>query len=232
MPHVYAQGSNGTVVNEIINLCNQYQTICGTQMCSSVAPSVGVDTASCMKALPAVRQFFNSNRTSPSLQLQPGATSSFKTYKNSTYGIMSVQYPSDWTINETNSRPNNSSVVDIVTFYPSPNSYPSSEHPSVVRISVDNPRNSQVVRSLSNYLEYTVNSYSQGHPDYTTINSNTTAKLGGLPAYSLEFNDRNPDNNSTYRELELGTIISGKVLYLDYYADAPSFSKFFQQLRR
>jgi hypothetical protein len=40
-----AQGSNNeTVVNKIINLCNQYQTICGKQMCSSVAPSVGVDT--------------------------------------------------------------------------------------------------------------------------------------------------------------------------------------------
>ena len=64
-------------------------------------PQLGVDTASCMKALPAVRQFFNSNRTSPSLQLQPGATSSFKTYKSSTYMI---QYPSDWTVNETNSR--------------------------------------------------------------------------------------------------------------------------------
>jgi hypothetical protein len=35
------------------------------------------------------------------------------------------------------------------------------------------------------------------------------------------------DNNSTYRELELGTIISGKVLYLDYYAETPSFSKIF-----
>jgi hypothetical protein len=124
IPHVYAQGSNNeTVVNEIINLCNQYQTICGTQMCSSVAPSVGVDTASCMKALPAVRQFFNDNSTSPSSQPQTATASSMKTCRNSTYGITSVQYPSDWKINETNSRPNNGSLLDIVTFYPPANSY-------------------------------------------------------------------------------------------------------------
>jgi hypothetical protein len=185
IPHVYVQDSNNkTIVNEIINLCNQYQTICGTQMCSSVAPSVGVDTASCMNALPVVRQFFNNNRTSPSLQLQPGATSSFKKYKSSTY---MVQYPSDWTVNETDS---------LVTFYPPLNSYPSGERSPAVIIS-------------ENFLEDTVSSYLQDHYDYKTINSNTTARLSGLPAYSLEFSYRNTDDNSTYRELELCTIMSG-----------------------
>jgi hypothetical protein len=40
--------------------CKQYHTLCGTQICSSEAPSVGVDTSSCNHALPAVRGFFNS----------------------------------------------------------------------------------------------------------------------------------------------------------------------------
>ena len=45
-------------------------------------------------------------------------------------------------------------------------------------------------------------SYSQGHPNYTTINSNRTAELEGFPAYSLEFSDINTDDNSTYKDLE------------------------------
>jgi hypothetical protein len=70
-------------------------------------------------------------------------------------------------------------------------------------------------------------SYSQGHPNYTTINSNRTAELEGFPAYSLEFSDINTDDNSTYKDLELGTIIFGdKVLYVYYRADTPSFSTF------
>jgi hypothetical protein len=55
--------SDNAVVDKIGGLCKQYQTLCGTPICSSVAPSVGVDTASCNYALPAVRGFFNSHRS-------------------------------------------------------------------------------------------------------------------------------------------------------------------------
>ena len=55
--------AGNAVVNKIINLCNQYQTLCGTPICSSHAPSVGVDTAACTNALPAVREYFNSHRS-------------------------------------------------------------------------------------------------------------------------------------------------------------------------
>jgi hypothetical protein len=54
--------AGNAVVNKIINLCNQYQARCGTKICSSIAPSVGLDTASCTNALPVVREYFNSHR--------------------------------------------------------------------------------------------------------------------------------------------------------------------------
>jgi hypothetical protein len=58
------------------------------------------------------------SNTSPLLT----TATSIKSYKNSTYGITSVQYPSDWSVNETNGQRGTTSL-DIVTFYPPFNSY-------------------------------------------------------------------------------------------------------------
>jgi hypothetical protein len=53
------------------------------------------------------------------------------TYKNPTYGVTSVQYPSDWTIDGTNTRSNHRSAVDIVLFYPpQAKNYPPDENAS------------------------------------------------------------------------------------------------------
>jgi hypothetical protein len=54
--------TGNVVVDKIVSLFNQHQTLCGTPICSSLAPSAGVDIKSCMNALPAVREFFNSHR--------------------------------------------------------------------------------------------------------------------------------------------------------------------------
>jgi hypothetical protein len=58
------------------------------------------------------------------------------------------------------------------------------------------------------------------------MSSNATSKLAGLPAYSLKYSDVNNDDKSPYAALELGTIISGKVLFVVYSADSTSFSTF------
>jgi hypothetical protein len=65
--------------------------------------------------------------------------SNANSYKNSTYGITSIQYPSDWTINKTNAPAkdisildndlSDRSVFDIVSFYAPAGSYPPSQHP-------------------------------------------------------------------------------------------------------
>ena len=53
-------------------------------------------------------------------------------------------------------------------------------------------------------------------PNFSIVDSNTASRLAGLPAYSLEYTTVNSDDNSTYRTLEFGTIISGKVLFIDF----------------
>ena len=147
-------------------------------------------------------------------------TPNFLTYKNSTYGI-SIQYPSDWTVNETNNYGENNSSIHVVWFYPASG--------ASVSISIDFPYDPRVVSDLASYLSFTTSSLSsQGSADqiFNLIKSNTTAKLAGLPAYSLEYTSTNTEDNSTYNTLELGTIISGRVLLIDYIADSYSFHKF------
>jgi hypothetical protein len=62
---------------------------------------------------------------------------SLSTYKNSTYGITSIEYPSDWTINETNIQPNITSGFDIVSFLaPHGKNYPPGQAPALVQISL------------------------------------------------------------------------------------------------
>jgi photosystem II reaction center protein PsbP len=59
----FTTGTSGnSVVDKIVSLCKQHQTLCGAPICSSVATSMGVNTTSCMHALPAVRAYFNSHR--------------------------------------------------------------------------------------------------------------------------------------------------------------------------
>jgi hypothetical protein len=69
-----------------------------------------------MKALSDVRAFFDSHNISPCFT-QPQPATALKHIKILLMGL-SIQYPSDWTINETNSQPSGSSAFDIVTFYP------------------------------------------------------------------------------------------------------------------
>jgi hypothetical protein len=72
------------------------------------------------------------------------------TYKNSTYGITSIQYPSDWTINETNIQPNVTSGFDIVIFSaPPPKNYPSGQPPALVQVSLFFHDDPKVVSNLT-----------------------------------------------------------------------------------
>ena len=52
--------NNNGIVDKIVSLCRQHVSLCGTPICA-LAPSAGVDSASCIRTLPQVRQFFNNN---------------------------------------------------------------------------------------------------------------------------------------------------------------------------
>ena len=67
------------------------------------------------------------------------------------YGITSIQYPSNWTINETNIQPNITSGFDIVIFSaPPPKNYPSGQPPALVQVSLFFHDDPKVVNNLTN----------------------------------------------------------------------------------
>jgi hypothetical protein len=101
---------------------------------------------------------------------------SLSTYKNSTYGITSIEYPSDWTINETNIQPNITSGFDIVSFLaPHGKNYPPGQAPALVQISL--------FKAVSNLTKFVHDIVSN---DSSITSYNTTVKLSGLPAYSIQ----------------------------------------------
>jgi hypothetical protein len=171
--------------------------------------------------------------------LSASKINNFSTYENVTYGISSIQYPDDWKVGKINAPakdisligkfPNDRSVFNIVSFYPPIGSYPSRQHPPSVSISINFPGDPHFVTSLSEYLNHTIYIYANGFTYDTTfqhMSSNATSKLAGFPAYSLKYSDINNDDKSSYTALELGTIISGKVIFVVYSANSPSFSTF------
>jgi hypothetical protein len=130
--------------------------------------------------------------------------SNFLIYQNPTYGI-SMQYPSDWTVNKTNNPSDISSPIsNFVWFYP-----PHDDDSVSISIAFPDPR---VTNDLTTYPNFAASSLSQRSLDerFNVIKSNTTSKLAGLLAYSLEYSSINAEDNTTYVTLELGTIISGK----------------------
>src|SRR5205823_4926417 len=70
-----------TTYNKIVILCKQNQILCGTtQICSSsMAHSVGVNTADCIKALPSVKKALSPNSITPT----PNAAAGIKDIANS-----------------------------------------------------------------------------------------------------------------------------------------------------
>jgi len=61
------------IVTKIVILCKQHQILCGTtQICSSMAHSVGVNTADCINALPTVRKALTPNGIIPTLNTPAG----------------------------------------------------------------------------------------------------------------------------------------------------------------
>jgi hypothetical protein len=140
---------------------------------------------------------------------------SISTYKNLTYGITSIEYPSDWTINETNIQPNITSGFNIVSFLaPHGKNYPPGQSPALVQISLF-----KVVSNLTKFVHDIISN------DSSITSYNTTAKLSGLPAYSIQHTAVDV-NNSPITVLDVGTIISGKQLVAHYISDRSGFSTY------
>jgi hypothetical protein len=146
----------------------------------------------------------------------------FKLYENATYAIH-IQYPFNWTIEEGDAYPDDG-YTDIVSFFAPVGNDPESEVPSLY-ISIDS-LSSNRNENLSEYLTTTINDYYSDSEDFKVIESNANSILGGKPAYKLVFTDVYDDDTS-YKSMEIGTIIGDKLYLLSYEAeDEKQFSEY------
>jgi hypothetical protein len=139
-------------------------------------------------------------------------TTNAKTYTNTFYGIR-TQYPSSWTIDETDSNPDDL-ITELAHFSPSTESQES------VDIGIDDQNTFSL--TLDEYLQSTINSYRDSYGEINIIESNTQNMLSGRPAYSLVFTTS--DGHTQIKES--GSIVGDKVYYISYTASPETYSTY------
>lgn len=71
--NIRSTADRGNIVIRSATLCKQHQILGGTtQICSSMAHSVGVNTADCINALPSLRKALTPNSINPTLNTAAG----------------------------------------------------------------------------------------------------------------------------------------------------------------
>lgn len=137
---------------------------------------------------------------------------SFLQYENSTFGIK-IRYPAHWYTSMGNA-PNNKSERNIRI-----------NDSARVKISVDFLN---VTKSVADYLSDTSTRYRNNIQHFKTIDFNTNNTLSGLPAYRLLYTSahdyRYAPHSDHSEDLEIGTIIGGKIYYIQYTSDPTRFN--------
>ena len=139
---------------------------------------------------------------------------------------LSIEYPSDWQLQEFQPDPN-ANYNDIAAFI-SPSLSITDPYQDFVLLSVEKFANQNM--TLEEYLEYTVAVYngSEALPSSQVISYSDDVFLTSknYPAYQVEFTYRSDQDNRQLRVIEVGTVIEDKAYFVSYYAsDDRGFSQ-------
>jgi hypothetical protein len=140
-------------------------------------------------------------------------TNTLSIYKNSTYGV-TIKYPNEWSIDETGGIDDND--TNIVTF-----SSPNQNDHATVEIHQDKPDEEN--SDISSYLTSETPSYND-LDDFKVIESNTNSLLAGNNAYKLIYTYT--DGGTTYKDMEIGTIVGDKAFYIAYDVEESTFDSY------
>jgi hypothetical protein len=140
---------------------------------------------------------------------------------------LSIEYPSDWELQEFQPDPN-ANYNDIAAFI-SPSLSVTDPYQDFVLLSVEKFANQNM--TLQQYLEYTVAAYngSEALPSSQVISYSDDVFLTSknYPAYQVEFTYTSDEDNRQLRVIEVGTVIEDKAYFVSYYAsDDRGFSQF------
>jgi hypothetical protein len=139
---------------------------------------------------------------------------------------LSIEYPSDWQLQEFQPDPN-ANYNDIAAFI-SPSLSITDPYQDFVLLSVEKFANQNI--TLEEYLEYTIAVYngSEALPSSQVISYSDDVFLTNknYPAYQVEFTYRSDQDNRQLRVIEVGTVIEDKAYFVSYYAsDDRGFSQ-------
>ena len=141
-------------------------------------------------------------------------------FENNSYGIK-IQYPANWTKEEEDLDPTDP-ITNIVTFS-APFDSRLDQYSENFGISIENLTDTNM--TLEEYADSLIANYNETLTDFKLIESNTNSTLGGSnPAYRLVYSDREDD--TSYRTMEVGTIIGDKVYFIEYIAEEENYSDY------
>lgn len=146
---------------------------------------------------------------------------SFIQYENSTFGIK-IRYPAHWYTSMSDASNNKSEGnIRIVSFFPR-----STNDSAAVNISVDSLN---ATKSVAEYLSDTIATYRSNIEHFKTVDVDTNSTLSGLPAYRLLYTSAHDyccaPKSTHFEVLEIGTIIDGRIYYIQYTNDPTLFNK-------
>jgi hypothetical protein len=140
-----------------------------------------------------------------------------------------MQYPSDWSVQESKS---SGELINVATLV-SPTG-PDSNPTATVAIYIDRLRNSTT--TLNNYAHFVAFTDYENKPSYfhafklLELSTNSSI-LAGKPAYTLigTYQDRSA---GLQKLMEIGTIIGDKAYSVQYIADAPKYSDYLPTVQK
>jgi eukaryotic-like serine/threonine-protein kinase len=141
----------------------------------------------------------------------------FKPYMNPTFGIQ-MQRPPDWTVAENK----NHSVdnIEVVNF-----SSPVSEDVTVSVDTVNSTTPTTMATALKQYVNDSILSDLKTSPNFKLLEPNTNTTLGGNPAYSITYTDK--DQGGPYKGMDIVTMKNDKAYDISYTADPDRYDSVF-----
>ncbi len=143
------------------------------------------------------------------------------TYENSSYGIK-IQYPSHWEKQENGTK--QGSVTDAVSFLP-----PTINSNASLDISIDDISDEKGI-TIAQYANNSIGDLKESLKDFKLISSNTNSVLAGLSTYKSIYT--HTDENTTFKDLEVGVMKGDKVYILVYEAGLNEYDKYLPTLQQ
>ena len=143
------------------------------------------------------------------------------TYENSSYGIK-IQYPSTWEKQENGTKQD--LVIDAVSFVP-----PTINSNASLDMSIDDISDEKGI-TLAQYANNSIGDLKQSLKDFKLISSNTNSVLAGLSTYKSIYT--HTDENTTFKDLEVGVMKGDKVYILVYEAGLNEYDKYLPTIQQ